>query len=132
MEGDDTPYDLGKNDIPADGRSVDVPEDAFETGVLARGSDAVWAFNTNEDHVTVSRGRHAYVEGSGYNEFASTTVSDDGVLELPEELFPNGDYPFSGRFDNGDTCHFVTTNPLLAENVTFVLSNDEYDSLLNE
>lgn len=124
-----SPKDLGTATV-SDDWDLAVPSEALEVGVLDAGTDAYWGFDQETDRLLASISRRA-IEERQYNRLETTRVDDDGTLELPGELRPDSGHPLAGQFAPGDRCRFTARTGQLQESLCYVLTDEQYDELLN-
>ncbi|QLH79799.1 hypothetical protein HZS55_21985 [Halosimplex rubrum] len=132
--GEPIDYDrLGEAAFDEHSNEIPVPQVAFNREFLTLGGEAHWG--VREDGTVVVSGRFDPVQGGdGVDYVASTTVDDDRVLTVPDEVTDHWDDASGGPMavESGDGVVFATSDALSADDQLLVVPAAWAEDALDE
>lgn len=124
---------LGDARIDPESAELSLPTEVIEWDVVSPGGSAFWAYDPPTDRVVVTQSRRSLQNRGDYTLLDSTDVSEDGTLDLLDELLAEGDErPWTGYLADGDRCYFDSTVDMLGSNLCYLLTADDHQSFWND
>ncbi|WP_436931539.1 hypothetical protein [Halosimplex halobium] len=119
-------YDEHSNEVP-------VPQQAFNRGFLSLGEEAHWGVR-DDGSVVVSERFDPVQGGDGVDYVATTTVDDDRVLTVPDEVTDHWDDAAGGPMavESGDGVVFATSDDLATDRQLLVVPAAWAEDVLGE